>query len=289
MHAVLSRVAAASVLAAVVTAVSAVPAFADGGQADGWVDSQAGAIGAGARSGGQSDGSGGGRRGSGGGGGGGGVVSCTYTKVDQQTSVMADNMASSGFGEPRGSGPGAWYRKMCTDGTGNVVWGGAAAAPVIDPAALARQAFDQTKVPLPAARFNPSPPQDLIVNLATWLWVDNYAPVRASASAGPVTVTVTAAPSGVRWAMGNGDAITRGNRGTAYDKNRPPESQRTDCSYTYRRSSAAAPNERFTVSTTVTWHVTWTASGVAASGDLGNLSRTTSTQVRVAEIQAVHQ
>lgn len=273
------RIAVASALVLVLLLVSAGPASADGGQGDGWVDSETGDIGAGAHSGGQSDGAGGGAGGSGSG------VTCTYSTVDQEISDIADDMAAHGWGPPRGDGPGAWYRRICSDGTGTVVW----VAAGVDPAALAQEALDRTNVPLPGARFNPSPPQDLIVNLETWLWLDNFAPVGASASAGAVTVSVTASPVSVRWSMGNGDVVDCATGGTAYDPNRSPDDQTTDCSYTYRHSSASAPEGQFTVTTTVTWHVTWTATGIAAGGDLGQLSRTSATQVRVAEVQAVHE
>ncbi len=186
------RIATATALVLVILLASAGVASADGGQGDGWVDSQTGDIGAGAHNGGQSDGAGGGAGG-------------------------------------------------------------------------------------------------VIVNLETWLWLDNFAPVGASASAGGVTVSVSASPVSVRWSMGNGDEVLCTTSGTAYDPNRSPNDQHTDCSYTYRHSSAAEPEGRFTVTTTVTWHVIWTATGIAAGGDLGQLSRTTTTQVRVAEVQAVHE
>jgi hypothetical protein len=177
-------------------------------------------------------------------------------------------------------------RQICSDGTGNVVWVPQAQ---VDPRVLAQQALDQTNVPLPGVGMNPGPPHDLVVNMATWLWVDNFGPVGASASAGPVTVTVTATPVSVRWSMGNGDVVTCNGAGARYDPSRSSDAQHTDCSYTYRRSSASAPSGTFVVQTTVTWNVTWTATGVAGGGALGPLTRTTSTPVRVSEIQTVNE
>jgi hypothetical protein len=282
MHAGMKRVAAGAVMVLGIVVASTGTARADG-QGDGWVDSQSGEIGAGADSGGQSDGADPASGGSG------SRPTCTYSAVDEEVSHAADSLAEEGWGQRRGSEPGAWYRRICVDAdgrsSGTIVW----VATGVDPTALAEQALDRANVPLPDVRFNPSPPQDLVVNLETWLWLDNFAPVEASASAGPVTVTVTAAPSSVRWSMGNGDEIVCPTGGTAYDPNRSPDAQHTDCSYTYRRSSASAPDGRFTVTATVTWDVTWTATGIAAGGDLGQLSRTTTTRVRVAEVQAVHQ
>ena len=275
------RVAAALLIIGIVLLTPS-PASADGGgMGDSWIDPGSGDIGAEAGT----LGAGGGSGGSGGEGGGSGVT-CTYSAVDAEISEAADRMAINGWGNPRGDGPGSWMRKICSDGTGTVVW---VPQGTVDPRVLAEQALDRTNVPLPGVGMNPGPPNDLVVNMATWLWVENFGPVGASASAGPVTVTVTAAPVAVRWTMGNGDVVVCNGPGTRYDSSRPAEGQRTDCSYTYRRSSASAPSGTFIVQTSVTWDVTWTASGVAGGGSLGPLTRTTSTPVRVSEVQTVNQ
>ena len=77
--------------------------------------------------------------------------------------------------------------------------------------------------------------------------------------------------------------------GVAYDTRRPPADQHTTCSYTYRRSSAGQPGERYPVTATTTWAITWTATGVvAASGTLPPLLRTSQTALRVAEAEAIN-
>lgn len=280
MHAV-RRVAAALLVTGIVL-LSPSPAAADGGgMGDSWLDPGSGDIGAEAGT----PGTGGGTGVPGGGGGGSGTT-CSYSQIDAEMSAIADRMAAHGWGDPRGAEPGAWMRRICSDGTGTIVWVPQA---TVDPRVLAQQAFDQTNVPLPGVGMNPGPPNDLVVNMPTWLWVENFGPVGASASAGPVTVTVTASPVAVRWSMGNGDVVVCSGPGTRYDSSRAAEDQRTDCSYTYRRSSASAPSGTFVVQTSVTWDVTWTASGVAGGGSLGPLTRTTSTPVRVSEVQTVNQ
>ena len=155
---------------------------------------------------------------------------------------------------------------------------------------LAQQASDRAPIPLPDVHLNPPESGEQVVNLTTWMWIDRsvWQPVSATASAGGVTVTATAAPESVRWAMGNGDVVTCAGPGTPYDPNRPSSEQQSDCSYVYRHSSASAPDGAFTATATITWHVTWTAAGVAGGGDLGTASRTTTFAVRVAEIQAVN-
>lgn len=49
---------------------------------------------------------------------------------------------------------------------------------------------------MPEPQLQTSPPLDheQIVNMASWLWIENWAPVSRSASAGSVTATVTAPP-----------------------------------------------------------------------------------------------
>ncbi|MEY2474012.1 MAG: hypothetical protein QOK28_3341 [Actinomycetota bacterium] len=224
-------------------------------------------------------------------GGSGGHSTCTYEKLDADSQAIADTIASNGSGPPRGKEPGAWYRKVCTDANGQssatILW---VTDRTVSPAQLAEQASDRAHIPLPDVHLNPPESGEQVVNLETWMWIDPSAwqPVAATASAGGITVTASAAPQSVRWAMGNGDVVTCVGPGTPYDSSRPSSEQHTDCSYTYRRSSASAPNGAFTATATATWHVTWTAAGAAGGGDLGNVSRTTTFIVRVSEIEAVN-
>lgn len=210
---------------------------------------------------------------------------CAYAALDEEQSRSAD-ILDAGWAGKRPDGPGAWFRKTCPDGRATTLW---IPEQAVDPAVLAEEAWSRTTVPIPGVNLNPGTDQDQVVNLATWLWVDSLAPVSAAASAGPVTVTVTATPMRVEWSMGNGDSVVCDGPGTPYDPARSPESQAAGCSYTYRSSSAQAPGGRFTITATSVWSVAWSASGVAGGGDLGPLRRTGSVAVRVAEIQAVHQ
>jgi hypothetical protein len=275
-------VAAAVALATMAGLPSA--AFADG-TSSAW-KSDDGDIGAGA---GNSGGGGGSARS---GGGSAAKVTCTYSRLSDERQLEADELARKGWSSEKTSEVGAWYQKVCVDeagrSTGTVVW-------IPDRTATARQlaeeAFDRTTVPLPEVRLNPPDGSDQVVNLPTWLWVDpaQWQSVTASASAGPISVTVTARPQRIEWDLGNGDRVACPGPGTPYDASRPAADQASSCSYTYRRSSAAAPEGTYRIKASVVWRVTWVASGVAASGDLGSVSRTTTIPVRVAEVQAVNQ
>jgi hypothetical protein len=222
---------------------------------------------------------------------------CSYVPLSAADAAEAADIASQGLGPAAGSAPGAYYRKICVDAngmsSGQIVWLANPPA-VVDPVALAQQALGYNRLPVPGVEMSPSTGTDQLVNLVSWLWIDaaSFRPVSATATAGGVTVTTTATPTGVAWDMGNGDAVPCAGPGTPYDTSLPPAAQSPSCSYTYRHSSAGAPGGAFTVTATVSFHVTWAATGVApgrpAAGDLGTISRSSSVAVRVAEAEAVN-
>lgn len=160
---------------------------------------------------------------------------------------------------------------------------------VIDPRMLAERAAAALDLPTPAIHM--SPQQDQVVNLASWLWIsdDQWQPRQASASAGPVTSTVTAAPAGVTWDMGNGDEVDCDGPGTPYRAQYVGRPDASDCTYTYRHSSAGQPDEAYQVTATINWNLTWTATGAPGGGDLGTVPMTATQPVRVTEIQALVQ
>jgi hypothetical protein len=124
------------------------------------------------------------------------------------------------------------------------------------------------------------------VNLPTWLWVDNWAPVVGTASSPALTVTVTARPRNVYWRMGDGSADEVCGAGTPWNPALREEQQRSDCTHTYKRSSAHQPGQRYTAVASMTWEVTWTATN-GESGSLGPAVRNETFQMRVTEGQAV--
>ena len=235
-------------------------------------------------------GGGGGSTGARSGRGGGSASSCTYSALDARETRIAEDMAAQGM-LTRGGGSGTWVRRICP-GSGVVMWSGApgaAAAPAVDPRALAVEALSRAAVPDPVIGMSPPVGQDQIVNLPTWLWVEGWRPVTATASAGGVTVTVTATPDRVVWRMGNGDGVTCAGPGRVDSGAGAPSGSPPACSYTYRTSSARAPGGAFRLVATTTWRVAWTATGISAAGDLPAVTRTSSVVVRVAEVQAINQ
>lgn len=185
-----------------------------------------------------------------------------------------------------------WYWRACPDGTGGTARDlipVAPGEPPVDPAVLRDMAIDRLVLPNPTAAMNP--PSEQVVHIESWLWLDDeiWAPQSQSASAGAVTTTVTARPKRAIWDMGNGDSVVCDGPGTAYDPARPSVEQATDCSYTYRHSSAEQPGEAYEVTATIEWEISWTVTGAAGGGALPPMFTTAPMAVRVAEMQALNQ
>lgn len=225
------------------------------------------------------------------------AAACTYIPLP------ANEAATFGAGGPT---PGAWYFVKCPGKTltiynGALSWfptGSPAVAgtPALAPSALAQQAVDSMTLPSPVVNLNPS--AFSVVNLSSWLWIDPQAwhSFRATATAGSVSATAVAVPSTVSWTMGDGHSVVCGGPGTPYQPTMPEAVQTTDCSYTYLRSSAGQPsadgdgdsnNGAFRVTATITWTVSWLATGVAGGGLLPPLHTSSTVPVRVEQVESV--
>jgi hypothetical protein len=216
------------------------------------------------------------------------VVCRLYDDAQPDRALGADDFVPEVYGKP------VQVLRVCTDHeTGEYISGevitvtpplGGAFA---DPGRLATMARSRLPLPLPEARMNPAGEQT--VNLPSWLWVDNWQQQSRSATAGGVTSTVIATPIEQRWTFGYpAERTVCTGAGKPYDVSRPASEQSTDCSYTFRRSSAAQAGAAYRVTVTLVWHVTWT-SNIGTSGDLGFVSRTTMIPTRVAEHQALNE
>jgi hypothetical protein len=152
-------------------------------------------------------------------------------------------------------------------------------------AAVARQVM---QLPAPAVRHNPSDAG--LVNLATWLWLDDssWQVHSNSLSLRGTSVTVVAKPTRVDWVTGDGTRLSCAGQGTPYDARMPADKQSTYCSHTYRRSSAGRPQNAFAGSATSSWEIRWIGSapgGVVEQGVLPPLELTTSFSLPVQEVQ----
>lgn len=210
---------------------------------------------------------------------------CTYQVANQATLQLLG---------PGGPTPGQWEYPTCA-GPGVInpmppVWVVLGqAAPPVNPAGLAQQALSQINFPSPAIDMAPPATSDQLVDVSTWLWISPAAwqALSATATAGPVSASATAAPAEVVWNMGDGHQVTCPGPGTPYDPSDPNAT--TDCSYTWTQSSAAQPGGAYPVTATVYWQVAWTAVGAPGGGSLGLVpGPAAQVAVRVAESQAVN-
>jgi hypothetical protein len=208
---------------------------------------------------------------------------CTYSAGG------ASATATLGVGGPQ---PGQWVFPVCS-GPGAVdpmppFWVSGATPPAavvvqVSPVAVAQQAVKQLALSSPQVEMAPPDGSPQLVGVATWLWIDPAAwrPLTASAAAGPVTTTATATPTKVVWDMGDGHSVTCDGPGTPYSSSDP--SATTDCSYVWPQAGS------FTVTATIYWSVTWTASGAAGGGSLGvQAGPASAVPVTVTESQAIN-
>ena len=220
---------------------------------------------------------------------------CTYVPLP------ASQAATFGPGGPT---PGSWYFVKCPGRTltiysGALSWFPSASpakavSPAMAPSALALQASDSLTLPSPVISLNPS--AFSIVNLSSWLWIDpqTWHSFRATATAGSVSATAIATPVSVSWSMGDGHTVICDGPGTPYDPAIPDAAQSTTCSYTFSESSAGQPSAdgdsndgAFNVTSTITWMVSWLATGAPGGGQLPPLHTSSTVPVRVEQVESV--
>jgi hypothetical protein len=207
-----------------------------------------------------------------------------------------------------GGGQPVLVYRTCFDGAGAIVsaeettWSPPAAGGVpvlVDPAVLAEVARSRLVFPAPAVSTSPSADQGTYAQLPTFFFVENWAPVEASAAAGPVVARVTATPLRQIWTIrdtfrGSAESVSCDGPGAAFDPSRPLEAQLPPaCGWTPVHSSAgqtprggAQAEACFPTTVTVTWDVRW-SSTIGPGGALGEGTSSTDLCLVVAELQAV--
>jgi hypothetical protein len=116
---------------------------------------------------------------------------------------------------------------------------------------------------------NPMPPVALVTQMPVWLAVKDWDTVETSE--GP------AVPVSVTYDMGDGNRVVCNDKGVVWNKSLGND-QSTNCSYTYTRSSAGAPNGVFDIK----GHVTYKLPTRNVDGPISTL------HVVVSEIQAIN-
>jgi len=127
----------------------------------------------------------------------------------------------------------------------------------------------------------------MITQFPTWLWIEagEWQPRSATpAAVFGTTATVTATPYEVIY-RSDGQIVSCGNNsGSVYNFALREEQQSTNCSLTWKHSSAVGS---YTLDVTIRWSVSWVCNQYCGSGTLPDFVVTTSRPVRVAELQAV--
>lgn len=166
--------------------------------------------------------------------------------------------------------------------------GAPATTVTVTSAQLAEFAFADLTLPTPAVSMNPE--GDQLVQLPSWLWIEptQWVEEQRTATAGPISATVTADPARVEWDMGDGEVVTCDGPGRVYERRFAERPDATDCLYTYRHSSSTQPDHAYPMTATIAWDVSWTGSD-GDGGGFGELTSTTSRAVRVREAQALVQ
>jgi hypothetical protein len=155
---------------------------------------------------------------------------------------------------------------------------------------LVEEARRQLQLPEPEINMSPPASADSVVNLPVFLWVPTelWQPEEATAEIPGVVVSVKAEPQRVVWDMGDGGQVECLGPGEPWDPSVSEEAQPSSCRYTYRSTSVGRPDERFPVTATIYWRASWTVEGAPGGGDLGEIARSSTTSVRVAQIQTVN-
>lgn len=183
---------------------------------------------------------------------------------------------------------GRWLQYVCppqgaiaVDGRFLIPEGG-----LVDPEQLAVDALASVSIQRPTMRTSPSANGRLYVQVPTWLWLERawWQPYEATARAGRVWSTVRATPVATTWNLGDGRSVTCRGPGTEWRPGLPEDA--SSCTYTYRNSSAGSSGGRFKLDATVTFEVAW-SSNVSGGGTLPAITRTSSLDVEVGEIQAI--
>ncbi|GAA3528282.1 hypothetical protein AFL01nite_02510 [Aeromicrobium flavum] len=137
----------------------------------------------------------------------------------------------------------------------------------------------------------PGPDRIGIVGMPVYMWVKDpdehtWGPITATASAGGVTISATARVESIQWDMGDGTKVTCHNKGTPY-KSAYGRSKSPTCGHTYETESAGEPGDKFTVTATSSWVVSWEGAGQSGTIRLNGLQR--SVRVAVGEAQVLVQ
>ena len=229
---------------------------------------------------------------------------CQYTWVPGSDLAGPNGSTSGTWAYPDVSNPQGCRNALPTGfyGPPTAFWvpvsRGAAAPP---PQQVAVQALSSAHIASPT--FETWPPDGHAeVNWPTWVHISSgWARVSTSATAGPVTATVTATPTSMT--VSSFDSVDGGatyqpisvscpGPGTAYNPNEPYADQHSDCTISWSWPSAnyssGSSYGTYPLTVSVTYSVSWTATGgPGGGGTLAPITRSTTIEFRVGEVEAL--
>ncbi len=173
--------------------------------------------------------------------------------------------------------PGEWLHLYCGDEWLEFVF--LPEVQQVDPTTLARSVTITPAAPV--LRTSPGT-EDHLVNVEAWFWAEMWEGVSESATAGSVTVNVSAAPTSLIVDPGDGTPpfICPGPQ-PVYNLNLPASAQSSNCTHTYLRAG------NYTATATVVYDISFT-SNVGVNGNLGTIEPSSTTALAVAEAQAIN-
>jgi hypothetical protein len=149
----------------------------------------------------------------------------------------------------------------------------------VDPTTLARSVTIRPAAPV--LRTSPGT-EDHLVNVEAWFWAEMWEGISETATAGSVTVNVSAVPTSLIVDPGDGTSpFTCPGPQPVYNPYLPASTQSSDCTHTYLRSG------NYTATATVVYDVAFT-SNVGVNGGLGTIEPSSTTALAVAEAQAIN-
>jgi hypothetical protein len=133
----------------------------------------------------------------------------------------------------------------------------------------------------PVLRTSPAAANHL-VDIEAWFWAETWEGISEPATAGSVTVTVSAEPATLIVDPGDGSgSFTCDGPQPAYNLNLPASAQSSNCTHTYMRAG------NYTATATLVYDVSFT-SNVGVNGGLGTIEPSSTTALAVAEAQAIN-
>jgi len=191
-----------------------------------------------------------------------------------------------------GSPDGGWYTPSCAGGIGEPDWFDAppaGAEPPPDPETLARRALAEITLRAPDLQIRPDPNGAGLVGLPVWLWAEKgpetWGPISNDAEERGLRVDITASVTNLAFDLGDGSPrVNCPSGGTPYPKGATGPSP--DCGHVFTKSSKQQPGQKFSVTATTTWTVSWTSSS-GESATLEPQIREATVGVRINELQVV--